>query len=193
MNWLETILSDNQAFRQNVAVDCLPTERQPWPYAVVTCMDPRVNLAAAGIPPFEATGELRTQARVIRTLGGMADPRSLLVGIHLAGFKEIAILMHTDCGCSVAYARIDTIIENMQTNLSPDQWQAFTQLLGEPLRDKLREWLRAFQDPREAVRQEVATIKGYAFVPANFIVHGLLYDLASGEVEVIVNGYGTSA
>ena len=192
MNWLETILKENQAFRQHVDVNRLPTERQPWPYAVVTCMDPRVNLAAAGIPPFHPTGESQTEARVIRTLGGMADPRSLLVGIHLAGFKEIAIIMHTDCGCSVAYARIDTIIENMQTNLSPEQWQTFKQLVGEPLRDKLREWLRAFQDPREAVRQEVETIRSYSFVPASLIVHGLLYDLSSGGVEVIVNGYEAS-
>ena len=91
MNWLETILKENQAFRQNVDVNRLPTERQPWPYAVVTCMDPRVNLAAAGIPPFHPTGESQTEARVIRTLGGMADSRSLLVGIWPRRSREFCI------------------------------------------------------------------------------------------------------
>lgn len=189
MNWLDEILEDNKKFREEINTEALPQERQPYPYGVVTCMDPRVNLAAVGVPPFRLTGEIQSQARVIRTLGGIADKRSLVVGIHLAGLKEIAVLMHTDCGCSLAYSKIDTIIENMQANLTPERWREFKKTVGEPIREKLREWLRAFQDPREAVTKEVEAIKSYPFVPENLIVHGLVYDLSSGKIEIVVNGY----
>jgi len=39
------------------------------------------------------------------------------------------------------------------------------------------------------VVQEVNAIKKLDFVPDSLIVHGLVYDLLSGKVEVIVNGY----
>ncbi len=111
MSWLEEIREANGRFKEKIDIDVLPTERQPCPYAVVTCMDPRVNLESAGIQPFKLNGELKSQVRVIRTIGGMAENRSLIVGIHLAGFKEIAVIMHTDCGCSLAYHKIDRIPE----------------------------------------------------------------------------------
>lgn len=189
MTWLDTILEENKKFREAIDTDALPTQRQPYPYGVVTCMDPRVNLAAAGVPPFRSTGEIQSQVRIIRTLGGMADKRSLVVGIHLAGLKEIAVIMHTDCGCSLAYSKIDTLIGNMETNLHPEKWQEFKNLVGEPIREKLIEWLHAFEDPRAAVKKEVEAIKSYPFVPETLIVHGLVYDLSSGTIEIVVNGY----
>jgi carbonic anhydrase len=152
-------------------------------------MDPRVNLAAVGVSPFEPTGKIQSQVRVIRTLGSIAEERSLVVGIHLAGFKEIAVIMHTDCGCSLAYFKIDTLIGNMQSNLSTEKWNEFKGQVGEPVRDRLREWLHAFQDPRQAVRKEVQAIKDHPFAPASLIVHGLVYDLSSGAIEVVINGY----
>ena len=189
MTWLDTILEENKKFREAIDTDALPTQRQPYPYGVVTCMDPRVNLAAAGVPPFRSTGEIQSQARIIRTLGGMADKRSLVVGIHLAGLKEIAVIMHTDCGCSLAYSKIDTLIGNMETNLHPEKWREFKNLVGAPIREKLIEWLHAFEDPRVAVKKEVEALKSYLFVPETLIVHGLVYDLSSGTIEIVVNGY----
>ena len=189
--WLISVLESNEAFRDRVEVERLPVERKPWPYAVITCMDPRVNLEAVGLPPFLSSGEVRSHARVIRTLGGIAEERSLAVGIHLAGFKEIAIVMHTDCGCSLAYARIDTIIENMEKALGPAEMAEFKKTIGEPFREGLLEWLRAFQDLREAVKTEVARVKRFPFVPGSVSVHGLVYDLVTGQVEVVVNGYDT--
>ena len=189
MTWLDTILEENKKFREAIDTDALPTQRQPYPYGVVTCMDPRVNLAAAGVPPFRSTGEIQSQVRIIRTLGGMADKRSLVVGIHLAGLKEIAVIMHTDCGCSLAYSKIDTLIGNMETNLHPEKWREFKNLVGAPIREKLIEWLHAFEDPRAAVKKEVEAIKSYPFVPETLIVHGLVYDLSSGTIEIVVNGY----
>ena len=59
------------------------------------------------------TGSTTSTVRVIRTIGGMAEERSLLVGIFLADISEIVLLMHTDCGCCLAYNNIDVIISRM--------------------------------------------------------------------------------
>ena len=189
MNWLKEICEANDRFKEQVDVDVLPTERRPCPYAIVTCMDPRVNLESVGIQQFTPNGELRSQIRVIRTIGGMGENRSLVVGIHLAGFKEIAVIMHTDCGCSLAYHKVDKIIENMEATLGANKLTDVKKTIGEPFRENLLEWLHAFQDPREAVKKEVETIKESPFVPETLIIHGLVYNLLSGSIEVVVNGY----
>jgi len=189
MNWLKKICETNDQFKEQVDVDVLPTERRPCPYAIVTCMDPRVNLESVGIQQFTPNGELRSQIRVIRTIGGMHENRSLAVGIPLAGFKELAVIMHTDCGCSLAYHKVDKIIENMEANLGPKKVKDIKNIIGEPFRKNLLEWLHAFQNPREAVKKEVVDIKNSPFVPDTMNIHGLVYDLSSGGIEVVVNGY----
>ncbi len=105
VKWLDNILKENEDFRKRIDVQRLPTKREPCPYTVITCMDPRVNLESVGVLSFSKNGEIGSQVRIIRTLGGIAENRSLVVGIF--GFKEIAVLMHTDCGCSLVYSKID--------------------------------------------------------------------------------------
>ena len=189
MNWLKEICEANDRFKEQIDIDILSLERQSCPYAIITCMDPRVNLESVGIQPFTPNGKLRSQIRVIRTIGGMHEIRSLAVGIHLAGFKEIAVIMHTDCGCSLAYHNIDKVIENMEVNLGQVKLKGVKNIIEEPFRENLLEWLHAFQNPREAVKKEVVDIKNSPFVPDKMIIHGLVYDLSSGRTEVAVNGY----
>jgi carbonic anhydrase len=189
MSWLEELCQANAEFKNLVNPDYLPTTRQPGPRAIITCMDPRINLAAAGIPAFALNGASDSQVRIIRTLGGIGDSRSLLVGIHLAGFKELAVIMHTDCGLSLAHAKIDVIINSLGTGLQPARLTELKRQVGEPFRDKLRDWLYAFEDPYQAVLEEVARIKALAFVPESLIVHGLVYDLASGRLDIVHRGY----
>lgn len=152
-------------------------------------MDPWINVETAGIRPFNAKGEIQSQVRTIGTLGGMGDSRSLAVGIHLAGFKAVAVIMHTDCGCALAHQKIDTIIENMKKSLPATEWEAVKRLSGEPLRENLIEWLLAFQDPHQAVQEEVAAITRSPFTPESLAVQGRVYDLASGRLDIVVNGY----
>ena len=189
LRWLDTIILANAKFRGRVQPEKLPVQRTPGSVAVITCMDPRVNLEAMGIPGFTEAGEGQSSVRVIRTAGAMAEPRSLVIGIFLAGIQEIALVIHTDCGCCLAFSRIDSIIENMQKHLTPSQWQEFKHTVGEPFRENLRVWLKAFEDPREAVTREIAMLKALPFMPQNVIIHGLLYELASGNIDVVLNGY----
>lgn len=185
--WLDHIMAANAAFTGRVDPARLPTERAPGP-AVITCMDPRINLEAIGIPGFDADGAGHSHVRIIRTIGAMADNRSLIVGLFLAGIREIVVLAHTDCGCCLAHAKTDVMVDNMQRRLTPDQFEAFRAEVGEPFVERLRTAVKAFEDPREAVRREVETIRSLPFAPDDLIVHGLLYTLATGHVEVIVDG-----
>ena len=188
--WLDIIHLENAKFRGRIHVGKLPVLRAPGTVGVITCIDPRVNLEAIGIPRARDDGENSSSVRVIRTIGAMAEPRSLVIGIFLAGIRELAIVMHTDCGCCLAFSKVDVIVGNLKNNLSPTQFQEFKNAIGEPFSDNLRVWLKAFEDPKEALKQEITTIRSYPFIPQELIIHGLLYDLASGNIEVVVNGYG---
>ena len=185
--WLETINDVNERFRQDINLDVLPS-RAPG-NAVITCMDPRVNLNAIGIPDFEEDGSLDSNTRIIRTLGARAEERSLLVGVMLAGIKEIAVLMHTDCGCCLAHKNIDTLLERLDNRLDEHELAALRTKFGEPFKDKLLKYLKTFQDPFEAIKEEVKHIKQLPFIPKDVRVHGLVYTLETGKVEVVVNGY----
>ena len=185
--WLDTAIASNAKFRERS--EKLPTQRTPGTVAVITCMDPRVNLEAIGIPPFTPEGEGNSSVRIIRTIGARAEKRSLLIGLFLAGIREIAVLMHTDCGCCAAYDKMDAIVERLYQNVEPARLKRFMDQVGEPFPERLRAWLGAFSDPYTAVRQEVDTIKALPFVPRQLLVHGLVYDLATGKVDVVVNGY----
>ena len=187
-SWLEVIKKDNRGFVGSLDAKNLPTARAPGP-AVITCIDPRVNLAAIGIPGFSKDGSNDSTVRIIRTIGGMAEERSLIVGVFLANISEVVVLMHTDCGCCLAHKNIDVIISRMQERLSVEDFDHFKQRLGEPFRENMLTHLKVFEDPCEAVAKEVKSIKTLPFAPDNLIVHGLVYTLETGIAEVIVDGY----
>src|SRR6516225_10929806 len=63
-------------------------------FAVVTCMDARID-------PAKALGLEEGDAHVIRNAGGLVNDetiRSLLISHHLLGTEEALVIGHTDCG-----------------------------------------------------------------------------------------------
>ena len=187
--WLAHIIEENRKFRARIRCDALPVNRTPGSFGVITCMDPRVNLEAIGVPQFGPNGESESPVRVMRTIGAMHEGRSLVIGTFLAGIREFVVLMHTDCGCCLAFSKVDTIVENLRKRLSPPKFEQFQSEVGQPFRENLIKWLRAFGDPRQAVRNEIGVLRSLPYVPDDVVFHGLLYDLASGSIEVVVNGY----
>ncbi len=187
--WLETIQAANREFKDRIEKTKLPVSRTPGSKAVITCMDPRVNLEAIGIPGFLHNGETGSSVRIIRTVGGMAEERSLIIGCFLAGITEIAVLMHTDCGCCLAYDKTDVIVENMGKKIDSSNLLHYQTLLGEPFYERLQKRLMVFQDPYQAVIDEVNRIRNLKYLPRDLVVHGLVYDLTCGSVRVVVNGY----
>ena len=192
MTWLENLVNQNKRFLNGVDLNDLSVQRQPCPFAIITCMDPRVNLEAAGVLPFSSKGEAQSQVRIIRTLGAIADDRSLLAGIHLAGFKEIAVIMHTDCGCCLAWTKTTNILNHLQENLTRAQLCDLEKEIGNLNEENLRAWLSAFEDPNQAVKNQVLQIKEKPFVPTNLFVHGLIYNLETAQIETVINGYSDS-
>jgi carbonic anhydrase len=189
ISWLETMLEHNAAFQARVNPDKLPVQRTPGKHAIVTCMNPRVNLEAFGVPSFGVNGEGSSSVRIIRTIGAIPEPRSIIIGLFLAGIREVALVMHTDCGCCLAFSKIDAIIQNTQDVLTEQQWQTFKEEIGKPFRERLINYLHVFEDPRVALVQEIKMLKQQPFIPEDLIVHGLLYEVATGRLEVINNGY----
>ncbi len=188
-NWLDNIQTANKEFQMRINREQLPTSRTPGSTAIITCMDPRINLEAVGIQQFSRSGEGQPSVRIIRTIGGMIEERSLIVACFLAGINEIVVLMHTDCGCSLANEKIDTIIKNMEQKIESTNFEHFKRKLNNPFKENLRQHLMTFSDPYEAVKKEVERIRSLTYSPKNLIVHGLVYDLKTAEVEVVVNGY----
>ena len=188
-SWLHHLLDRNEAFRAGTEPENLPTTRTPGRYGLVTCMDPRVNPDALGIEPFGEDGSSTSDVRVIRTIGGMAEDRSLVIGTHLAGIREFAFVMHTDCGCSLAKAKIDVIAENLGGNLPSYDFNCFRSSVGEPFVDNLIDYLKAFDDPHIAVQREIESVRAKSFVPDDMILHGLVYDLETANLNVVVDGY----
>lgn len=187
--WLSTLLARNAAFRDRADPTALPVARTPGRYGLVTCMDPRINPAALGLDGFGPDGAGGGDVRVIRTIGGMADDRSLIVGIHLAGIREFAFVTHTDCGNCLAKARIDAIADSLRATMPADDDSAFTDAIGGDDPAALVAHLKAFDDPRAAVEREVATVRAKPFVPADVVLHGLVYDLATATLDLVVDGH----
>jgi carbonic anhydrase len=176
--WLSDILTANETFFKNMDLDKLITKRSPGPYAILTCMDPRINLEAIGISPFSEKAERASQVRIIRT-----------VARYLAGLKELVIMKHTDCGNSLAYKKIDVLLENMTKQLKPEQLERFRSSIGEPFKENLLNWLKAFEDPQQAVKRQVEDLRNYPIIPEDLVIHGLVYDIFTGKISVVVNGY----
>jgi carbonic anhydrase len=183
MSWRNAITDANRAFLDRVTPARLMKDG-PSGRAVIACKDPRVNLAAIGIPPFGADGHQNSHVAIIRTAGARVDERSLLIGVFLAEIAELLILGHTDCGVAQADAEIETITARMQARVEPDELETFRDHIGHTDAD-LKRWLKTFTDPYEAVRTEIEFIRSLPFAPADLVVHGAVYDVTTGAVDFV--------
>jgi carbonic anhydrase len=178
MNYFESVLERNKSFaaQQSAAGTLMPSLPRALPNAraiIVGCADMRVDPAHVfGIKPGEAV--------VIRNIGGRVTP-GLLEQLGLlgrigqvageipggGGDFHIVVLQHTDCG---------------MTRLAGDteMLASYFQIQKGELRTK------AVTDPRAAVNADVAALRAIPALPAAWLVSGLVYDVATGLVEVVV-------
>ena len=139
---------------------------------VIGCADMRVDPAhVLGIKPGEAV--------VIRNIGGRITP-GLLEQLGLLGrIGEVAgeipgggeefhliVMQHTDCG-----------ITRLTGN--PDMLAHYFQIPESELKTK------TVPDPRAAVRGDVALLRVIPALPSAWIISGLVYDVATGLVEIV--------
>lgn len=178
MNYLEIVLKRNQDFaaQQSAAGTLMPSLPRALPNVkavIIGCADMRADPAhVLGIKPGEAV--------VMRNIGGRITP-GLLEQMGLLGrIGEVAketpgsggefhlvVLHHTDCGI---------------TRLAGDTAMLahYFQIQEGELKKK------AVTDPRAAVAADVALLRAIPALPGEWLVSGLVYDVATGLVEIVV-------
>jgi carbonic anhydrase len=138
---------------------------------IVGCVDPRVD-------PFDVLGLAPGEAVIIRNVGGrvtpalvgeltMLDAVARSAGGHLGSGWNLIVLHHTDCG-------ITRLVDFPQ--MLADYFDVDPSAL-----DAL-----AVADPYAAVAADVAALRSDPLVPAGFAITGLVYDIDTGHIEVVV-------
>ena len=178
MSELDSILERNRDFAagQSAAATLMPSLPQALPNVraiIIGCADMRVDPAhVLGIKPGEAV--------VIRNIGGRITP-GLLEQLGLLGrIGEVAgkipggggefhiiVLQHTDCGIT-------------RLTGDPAMLSHYFQIQEGELKNK------AVTDPRAGVAVDVALLRAIAALPGDWLVSGLVYDVATGLVEITV-------
>jgi carbonic anhydrase len=178
MNNLDSMLERNKGFaaQQSAAGKLMPSLPRALPNVkaiIIGCADMRVDPAhLLGIKPGEAV--------VMRNIGGRITP-GLLEQLGLLGrIGEVAgeipggggefhliVLQHTDCGI---------------TRLAgdPAMLTQYFQIREGELKTK------AVTDPRAAVAVDVALLRAIPALPGEWLISGLVYDVATGLVEIVV-------
>jgi carbonic anhydrase len=178
MNYFDSMMERNKDFaaQQSAADTLMPSLPRALPNVkaiIIGCADMRVDPAhILGIKPGEAV--------VIRNIGGRITP-GLLEQLGLLGrIGEVAkaipggggefhivVVQHTDCGM--------TRLAN-----DPDMLAHYFQISESELKTK------AVMDPRAAVAADVAVLRAIPALPAEWLISGLVYDVATGRIDVVV-------
>jgi carbonic anhydrase len=179
MSTLDSMLERNKdlAARQSAAgtpMPLLPRALLNVKAVIIGCADMRVDPAhVLGVKPGEAV--------VMRNIGGRITP-GLLEQLGLLGrIGEVAgeipgggggefhlvVLQHTDCGVTRLVG-------------DPAMLKDYFQIEETELKRK------AVADPRAAVAVDVALLRAIPALPAEWLISGLVYDVATGLVDVVV-------
>src|ERR1700733_1759389 len=171
MNSLDLMLKRNK--ESATPVPSLPQSLQTLKAVIIGCADMRVDPAhVLGIKPGEAV--------VMRNIGGRITPGLLEQFGMLGRIGEVAgaipggggefhliVLQHTNCG--ITYLAGET---TMLTH--------YFQIAEGELKKK------AATDPRAAVAVDVALLRTIPALPGEWLISGLVYDVATGLVEIVV-------
>jgi len=148
------------------------------PVVALTCVDPRLNRLFPGVMglPAESFIWLRNAGNIIT--GPLSSTmRSLALACAVKGGREIAIIGHTDC--QVSHTSISELAERFK-DLGIDRNQL-------PL--NLTEYFGVFANERQNVMQAVDFVRHSPLIGPRMPVHGLMVDIATGDLEWVVNGY----
>jgi len=178
MTTLDTLMERNKEFaaQQSAANLLMPSLPSALPHVkalIIGCADMRVNPAhLLGLKPGEAL--------VMSNIGGRTAPGTLrqiellgrvaqVAGAFPGGGDEfhLIVLQHTDCGI---------------TRLAgdPDMLTNYFEISKEELAAK------AVTNPRAAVAADVAMLRTIPALPGEWLVSGLVYDVTTGLIDIIV-------
>ena len=178
MNNLDRMLQRNKDFaaRQSAAGTLMPSLPRALPNVkavIIGCADMRVD-------PADILGIQLGEAVVMRNIGGRITP-GLLEQLGLLGrIGEVAaeipggggqfhliVLHHTDCGITRLAGDLAMLARYFQIKEGELKAKAVT-------------------DPRTAVAVDVALLRAIPALPGEWLVSGLVYEVATGLVDVVV-------
>jgi carbonic anhydrase len=177
MSTLDTLIQRNKDWAREAATAgvlvSLPDQLSKVKALIIGCADMRVDPAhVLGVEPGEAV--------VMRNIGGRVTP-GLGEQLGLLGrIGEVAervpggggefhviVLHHTDCG-------ITRLVGD------PDMLASYFEIGKDELSTK------AVNDPRKAVSVDVSVLRAAGAFPEPWLLSGLVYDTATGLVEIVV-------
>jgi carbonic anhydrase len=171
MDTLATIAERNRRFAESEFVPGLAMMPR-LKAMVIGCADPRVD-------PARVLGLECGDAAVIRNVGGRITPATLqtmamlrLVGAASPGEApgpgwHLIVLHHTDCGIN--------------------RLTGYPELLGEHFGVAPGELdSKHITDPWQSVRTDVGELQANPFLPPEFMISGLVYDVSTGVIERVV-------
>lgn len=129
-------------------------------FAVVTCMDARID-------PAKALGLEEGDAHVIRNAGGIVSDdalRSLVISHHLLGTQEALVIGHSDCGM------LTFTNDDLHERLGPDSHGVD---------------FHPFPDVEARVRESVERIEQSPLLPESFTAAGYVYDVRTGALNAV--------
>ncbi|HEY6485953.1 MAG TPA: carbonic anhydrase [Candidatus Cybelea sp.] len=178
MTTFDDLLQRNKNFaaRQSATGTLMPSLPSALPNAkalIIGCADMRVDPAyVLGIRPGEAV--------VMRNIGGRVTPGLIeelaLLGMIAQAAAEVPggggefhviVLQHTDCGIT----RLPSY---------PGMLAGYFRIAQEQLGTK------AVMDPRAALAIDLATLREASVLPSEWLVSGLVVDVATGLVDVVI-------
>ena len=183
MSLLDDVIAHNSRFvseRQGKLAGT-PAKR----VAIFTCMDTRL---VDFLEP--AMGLKRGDAKVIKNAGTtVLDPnggviRSLAVAIYALNCEELFVIGHLDCG--MTRIDVDEFKHRMlDRGVPPENIAA--------LKPDLSEWLGTFRDTGGNIRRGVHLLRDNPLIPNDVPIHGLIFDPATGGLELLDAGYRETA
>jgi carbonic anhydrase len=165
---LDELLERNRTYAQRHEEGLPPLPRRGL--VVLTCMDHRID-------PVAALGLDVGDAMVIRNAGGRVTPNFLqnlqVLGLVAenrgseVGALELVLMQHTQCGVG---ALMDAHPDALATyfDVPPDQLASL-----------------APDDPHEGIRADIEILAADPAIPSSLAVTGLVFDVATGEVELV--------
>ncbi|PMD32637.1 beta carbonic anhydrase clade D [Hyaloscypha variabilis F] len=163
----QNLIAKNKSYAANFRQGnlALPPAKK---YAVVTCMDARIDPAAA-------FGISLGDAHVIRNAGGScrAALRDLVLSQQLLGTTEILVIKHT--GCGMLTFKNEDAMAVVRKNLGNEAvWEVGAFLNGDFL---------PFGDLEKAVMEDIEWVRSSKLIPKSIGVSGWIYEVETGRVR----------
>ena len=178
MGTFDTLIERNQDFAaeqsaSGLLMPALPRALPNVKALIIGCADMRVD-------PAHVLGTKPGEAVVMRNIGGRVTPGTLRMLGLLGRIGQVAgetpgggddfyliVLQHTDCGITRLAGDPDLLTDYFE--IDKEELQA-----------------KAVLDPRAAVAVDVAALKAIPDLPGEWLVSGLVYDVATGLVDIVV-------